>query len=554
MRRRVAVAIGVGLTAVFLHGLPGGEGCSFSASLHHPHSPFPPRFLSPLLPFSPSPLPPLSGFPPTEAVFTSTRQVTSLAIAPDGALWAGTMGGVLRRSPDGTWQKFTRQEGLPAHEVRGLVIDHGEVVAIFPTASAVWRAGAWQMEPAPRPLPFAEIPGGAAPEGRPLCAALWRGRRCVATVTGLQIAEGTAWQQVPWPPSRGTHISALLPRGDALWVALFGDGLWAFNGQTWQRLELGLPPSAREITALASDGSTVWLGTRREGLWEYDGTKWIQHLQPEEPYDHNGQALAMFHGHLFVSTLEDGLVVRTEEGWQHLTEGLLSSSAPRQMVEFQGSLYLRHGNGKVDRFDGERWYREVCSALPRKEAMALTADPKRLYVAQWGGWSEFDGQTWKHHLHQPELQGVPITALYSEREVLWISTQGRGLAEVNRNRGQLRWHDERQGLPDDWVKCLVRVGPSLYVGTFVGGLARGNGTRWETVAPLDQGEVTALEPDGAGGVFIATRTGVWHQGDNGMLEPLHSRLGNPYPEAQALCRVAGGLWIATRTGLYFRTL
>jgi len=478
-----------------------------------------------------------------DALFTSTRYITCLAVAPDGALWVGTMGGVLRRGPDGAWQKFTRREGLPAHEVRGLGIRDGEVVAFFPTASAVWRGGRWQVETLPQPS------AEEGPEGHPWASAVWRGCRWVATVTGLQKMDGAARREVPLPSSPGTHLSALWPHGETLWAALFGDGLWAFDGRNWQRLELGLPPSAREITALAGNGSTVWVGTRRAGLWEYDGQRWISHLQPGEPFDHNGQALAMFQGHLFLSTLEDGLVVRTEEGWQQTPEGVLSSQAPRQMVTFQGSLYLRHGNGKVDRFDGAQWHREVGRALPRKEATALAADPDRLYVAQWGGWSEFDGRTWRHHLQRPELQGVPLTALYPEGDVLWIGTQGRGLAEVNRATGELRWHDERQGLPDDWVKCLARAGPWLYVGTFVGGLARGEGTHWETVAPLDRGEVTALEPDGAGGLFIATRTGVWHQGSSGLSQLLPADF---YREAQALCRVEGGLWIATRTGLYFR--
>jgi hypothetical protein len=483
------------------------------------------------------------------------------------------MGGVLRRSEDGTWQKGTRLDGLPAHEVRGLLIDGEEVVAVFPTASAVWRDGAWQVEPTARPLSHAGLSVGAALGGSPLCATVWRGRPCVATVTGLHLSDGQGWRRVALPKSRGTHLSALLPHGETLWAALFGDGLWAFDGKAWQRLDVGLPPSAREITAMASDGRTVWLGTRREGVWEYNGKEWTQHLQPDEPYDHNCQAVATYRGHLFVSTLEDGLVVRTEEGWRHYTDDILSSNAPRQLVEFGNRLYVRHGNGKVDCCEGERWTRDVCSGLPRREATALAADregwhggppregwhggPPLLYVAQWGGWSEFDGQTWTHHLGRPELQGVPITVLYPEGDTLWIGTQGRGLAEVVRATGALRWHDERQGLPDDWVKCIARVGQSLYVGTFVGGLARWDGARWAAVAELSQGEVPALSPDGAGGVFIATRTGVWHQARDGSLERAATR-DRPYqradfldPEVQALCLVEGGLWVGTRTGLYF---
>jgi ligand-binding sensor domain-containing protein len=486
-------------------------------------------------------------FPPAGAAFASTREVTSLVIAPDGDLWVGTAGGVLRHSREGAWEKFTRRDGLPAHEVRRLLVKEGEVVAVLPRAASVWREGRWLAAPVPRVE--------TAPSAQQTCETIWRGARCVATVPGLRIHEGGAWRQVSLPVSTGTHVSALLPRGDTLWAALFGDGLWSFDGGSWRPLDLSLPPAAREITAMAGDDGRLWLGTRREGVWEYDGKGWKQHLQPDEPYNHNVQALAAYRGRLFVSTLEDGLAVRTTGGWQHETGAVLSSSAPRQMVPFQDRLYLRHGNGKVDRFDGRRWQRDVCSSLPRKQVSALATDAHRLYAAQWGGWSEFDGRSWIHHLNLPELQGVPITALCPNGATLWVGTQGRGIAQVDRATGQLRWHDERHGLPDDWVTVIERVGGSLAVGTFVGGLAQWDGARWTTAPALKGENVTALTPDGASGMFIGTRSGVWHQTESGSLLPLVQRFSFLDSEIQALYLAPGGLWVGTRTGLFFcRTL
>ncbi len=261
--------------------------------------------------------------------------------------------------------------------------------------------------------------------------------------------------------------------------------------------------------------------------------------------------MAAYRGRLFVSTLEDGLAVRATGGWHYETVAVLSSPAPRQMVSFQDRLYLRHGNGKVDRFDGRRWQRDVCSSLPRKQVSALAADSHRLYAAQWGGWSEFDGRTWTDDLNLPELQGVPITTLCPDGPTLWLGTQGRGIAQVDRATGRLRWHDERHGLPDDWVTVIERVGGSLSVGTFVGGLARWDGARWITVPALKGENVTALAPDGAGGMFIGTRSGAWHQTDDGSPASLRGRFRFLDSEAQALWAVHGGLWVGTRTGLFF---
>jgi ligand-binding sensor domain-containing protein len=221
------------------------------------------------------------------------------------------------------------------------------------------------------------------------------------------------------------------------------------------------------------------------------------------------------------------------------------------MVEFKGVLYARHGGGKVDRFDGTRWSRHVFSWLPRKKAMTIAADEKRLTVAQWGGWSEYDGENWKHYLNLPELQGLPIMALHPDGSTLWIGTQSRGIGEYSYTTGKLRWHDERHGLPDDWITCIARVGSTLYAGTFVGGLAWWDGKQWATVPELKGENVTALESDGTGGLFIATRNGVWHRSARGVLQRLNNEAQFLDTEAQTLCKVPEGLWVGTRTGLYY---
>jgi ligand-binding sensor domain-containing protein len=254
-----------------------------------------------------------------------------------------------------------------------------------------------------------------------------------------------------------------------------------------------------------------------------------------------------------MSTLEDGLAARTGDGWQHYGDEALSSNAPRQMVEFKGVLYARHGGGKVDRFDGARWTRNVFPWLPRKKAMTIAADKQRLCVAQWGGWSEWDGITWKHYLNLPELQGLPIVTLYPDASTLWIGTQSRGVGEYSYATGKLRWHDERNGLPDDWITCLARDGSTLYAGTFVGGLAWWDGKKW-FISPALKGEnVTAVEPDGMGGLSIATRNGIWHRSMKGVLQRLNDEVRFLDTEVQALCKMPEGLWIGTRTGLFFVT-
>jgi hypothetical protein len=389
---------------------------------------------------------------------------------------------VVRFERDGRLQKWTQRDGLPAHEARsirfeGRAVEGTTVRVQFPTQEATWHEDKWTS------LPEKEL----KTNNLRLPQVQWRDATWTATLEGLKRARNATGgaRAVALPASTGTHISALLPRGDALWAALFGDGLWQFDGSTWSRVPLQLPAQAREVTALAADEVTkvLYVGTRHDGVWKHQNGQWRQWLVPDEPTGHNVQFITTFKGELWYSTLEDGLCVRTERGWKHFSGTQLSSPAPRQLISFNDALWVRHGNGRVDKWDGSTWKKNVFPFLPRHKAFSLASDGEKLYVGQWGGWSEWDGSRWEHFLRLPQLQGIGIMTLWPEGERVWLGTQNRGLVEATRTTTavvptpvqltpvettllpslpllsyRLRFHDERNGLPDDWITCLVRQG------------------------------------------------------------------------------------------------
>lgn len=487
-----------------------------------------------------------ASLPVQSASWTSTRDVSGLLLSGDGSLWASTRGGVLRRDAKGRWRKWTRRDGLPSHEARAVErAADGRISVLFPQHSATWDSAAstWNVQALPTPAPAVEGDGEQA--ARVESRARWRGQACVASLDGLQIGA----RKVALPSSEGTHISALLAQSDGLWAAMFGDGLWKWDGKSWSRPQIQLPNAAREVTALAGSESDLWLGTRRAGVWHRRGKAWTQHIQGDEPLDANVQSLALFGGVLWASTLEDGLQARTLGGWKHFGSPTLSSDAPRQMAVFGGALYVRHGGGAIDRFDGARWARNVFPWLPRHKALGLAGDGKKLAIAQWGGWSEWDGSRWTHAF-PASMANIAIPSLLREDSTLWIGTQSRGLAQWNDAQAgsdtPARWHDERDGLGDDWITALARSDKMLAAGTFVGGLSLFDGQKWS--APILDGEnVTALEGEPGGGFFIATRHGTWHRDAGGSMH----RIGGVDEEAQALLRQGAGLWIGTRTGLFW---
>ncbi len=464
--------------------------------------------------------------PAQNAIFSSTREVRGLSWNGK-ALWAATAGGVLRFSNE-KWAKWTRQSGLPANETFAV---SGDGTVRFPLATARFDGTKWQTKSA------------AAFQKAPL-ETKWRGKIVRATLGGLEMSG----KKFALPAgSSGTHVSALMPLSNSLEVAIYGDGLYEFNGAKWTHDAHDVPVLAREITAMAGDAQTLWIGTRREGIWRRHIGKWTQFLHGEEPLAHNVQFLARFRQLVWASTLDDGLICRDGNSWRHVAPPTLSSSAPRQMWVWKDVLYVRHGTGIVDSFDGATWTKNALRTIPRPGVYALGGDESRLVASGWGGWAEFDGKTWTPHYDVPELKGVPVLGVMCDGDEVWLATQSRGAGVWNRATGALKWLDERAGLPDDWVTVLGKLNSKIYAGTFVGGLARLDGDRWFSFPELKGENVTSLcaTPDG---ILAATRHGVYEVKGNTAKKLDFDWLDS---ENQALLSDERGVWIGARTSLNF---
>jgi hypothetical protein len=474
--------------------------------------------------------------PRADVTYTSTREVRSLCL--DGTdLWAATAGGVLRGGSGGSWTKWTRRTGLPFNEAFEVAVVDKKITVRFPLHSAVYDGKKWTSNPAPA-------------YQKKSATVFWNGQKVVASLDGLQI--GT--RKVPNPPSVGTHISAIFADGKDILVAMYGDGIWLFDGKTWKAYGLNdrMLAEAKEITALVKDKSGIVVGTRRAGIWRSTGEEWrpVGSSMAQEIVNPNVQWLTEYQGVLWASTLDDGLMVRSGETWQQERTPTLSSSAPRQLLVWKDRLYVRHGGGAVDSFDGRNWVQNALKTMPRKGVYALAGNEKTLFAAGWGGWSEWDGSRWTPHFEVTELKGIPLMGLLTDGDVLWIATQSRGLGRYDRVKEEFRWFDERDGLPDDWVTALVKFEGRIYAGTFVGGLARLEGEKWVTYPELKGENVTSMAVMGKV-LFVATRSGVWEiEGDKVKklkVEWLDS-------EVQALWPGEKGLWVGTRTSLNFLKL
>ena len=71
-------------------------------------------------------------------------------------------------------------------------------------------------------------------------------------------------------------VSELAEDASGLWIGTFGDGLWRFDGEKWQRRYLLRDTTIFDfVTALQYCYPYVWVGTP-SGIFRYDGASWQQ--------------------------------------------------------------------------------------------------------------------------------------------------------------------------------------------------------------------------------------------------------------------------------------
>lgn len=258
----------------------------------------------------------------------------------------------------------------------------------------------------------------------------------------------------------------------------------------------------------------------------------------------NIYGLAAFRGRTYAATLDDGMLCRIDADWRQFAPPL-SDPRPRAMVPFRGDLWVQNAAGTIDRvLPGGSVRLDQGLLLGRRDVHCLSTDGRVLLAGQWGGWSEFDGKSWRRFLDLPALQGYIVTALAANDRRIYIGTQGAGLGAYDRLNGTFKWLDRGLRLQDDWITCLALRDDDLFVGTFVGGLSlvRENGIAH--FSETGRRQITCLLPE-AGALWVGTRFGLLKiEGE--AVQTIPTANGN----IQALLRHDDGLWIGTSQGAF----
>ena len=207
------------------------------------------------------------------------------------------------------------------------------------------------------------------------------------------------------------------------------------------------------------------------------------------------------------------------------------------------------GAGMLERFPGEPDQPEVQAMLPdsRGRVWVITADQ---------GLELVEGERRTRISLAPS--DPPVRALLEDGRRMWVGTD-RGLFALDANTRKVEdaWN-MRSGLPDNLVRCLLKDGAGrLWVGTFGHGLSV-FGPGMETVAHYDRNSgllsdtVNHLMKDRSGRIWVASASGlVRFDGGPGAVSATFPLLeGIPGDNIRALAEdAAGNVWMSANDGI-----
>ena len=456
----------------------------------------------------------------TTAPGLSESSINCLFVARDGSLWIGTEGGGLVRYRNGVFRVYPTPDGLSDSFVR----------AIFEDRRGVLWAGGDQGLFQVRGSKLERIDGaGGIPTVFVRAIVEDRQGRVWVGGTALLRFDGPAVREYPLPGGASANlvISMLVDRNGVMWVGTLS-GLHTLSPS-------GALRPAGALRAAGRIHSTVIHSTVQVLRQGADGALWIGTL---------GQGLSVY---------RRGVLSAAS------TAGFLPSHTVLAIFrDREGNVWLGTPAGML------RLSRSPVSIVPFPNA----ADSQFETIYQDQDGSVWAASTYLFHIRNgiarratfPALPRVRVrTLLRDRRGTLWIGTDGSGLYHLSGSR-VMRRYTHVQGLANDFIRVLLEARDgSLWAGTD-GGLSHitpSGIASYNTPSGLAYFSVTALLEDHRGDLWIGTSRGLSHLDPGIGSFARGAFVTDAVTEALKREKVwsihedpEGGLWFGTSNGLY----
>lgn len=302
----------------------------------------------------------------------ATHYISALAEAPDGTVWAGSVGEGLFEFKGGKLVVVNAGGGLSDNLVEALLVDqqgklwvgtHGGLNLLCPVKVTVLSHNEGLDYGAVQGL--AEIKPGIAWAVQPDGIYQWDGKTFRRLLLG---------QLSPQEPS---VITLLAARDNSCWVAGI-HGLLHFKNLLAAEEEGATPALTNlNVSALAEDSNgAIWAGTREGALWHLDAGHW--HELNNSPQRHSITAIVPAgDGDLWVGTEGDGLYRVTGESYDRCQKvsGLPGAWVRTLYLDREGELWIgTDGDGLSRLKDGVISTFTTREGLPDNTVSQILAD------------------------------------------------------------------------------------------------------------------------------------------------------------------------------------
>ncbi len=490
--------------------------------------------------------------------------ITSAAADSSGNFWFGTMGDGLLMKSGSTWTNFNRYNSqLASNNVKSVAVaPDGSIWAATDSGLCHTKGSGWEVF-TDKNSSFEDIAVEKVSIGKngEIWAIQWPGVHRYKNGTWTKYTESThPGYYNDYPITLGVDNNGVC------WAAGYGYEMWSFDGNAWTtRKNLGLDTVEYvEIYSIVFDKNNVqYVGTQNHGIYQIKSDTTLQYLGGDMGFYLNqvndlmiardgklwiageGGGIAIYDGVSFSNqTPNEGLgsdrvacltgnataiaAVNSEEGVSFYTSGsweffnankigLFSTSGIYSLSKDKNNAVWVGGNAEIGKYDGTNWtvYRSNGTGIPNEVITAIKFDSKnKVWVSSYRGLAEFDqsANTWNNY--DVSTSGFPSDYVYDmdidSKDILWLATDSGlvkfdGMTATNYNKASGKL------IVDEVSTVYVDKNDKVWAGTWGGGLVTFDGTTWTKIMKSTAGwasdYITSISADNNGNVWVGTYGG-----------------------------------------------
>ena len=476
----------------------------------------------------------------------------ALLTSQDGTLWAATAAGLVRYSA-GNFKTYTLKDGLPHGYISSLALDANGVLWLgtiggglvrfsqnrfvtYTTASGLAHDEVWAVK--------------SSADG-----SIWAGTR--RGLSRYKNGKFTTYAQANSLSDNWVHALCSDGRG-GLYVGT-EKGLYHLEGNSLSAISPIAGLESVSIQSLVVDrNGIVWVGTRYAGVKRMHGGLLTGYTSAQGlSNDQVWSLLEDREGNLWIGTRGGGLNCLRDPAILPYgkPEGLTSGSIWSVLEDRGGALWIgseQHGALRMKAGHVTRY--TTREGLLDNEIGAIAEDSNGdIWLGMDAGLNRISNGKVYSILAGPDAPIGHIRALHAAPDgSLWIATMGNGV--IRYCDGRFRQFTKKDGLPDNWVRVILRDSKgALWFGTNQG-LACFKGGRfvsYKKAPELQQESIYALYEDRDGVIWIGTVSSGLARLDQSTVHFMNTRQGLVDDTIYSILEDhSGDFWFSCNLGVF----